>query len=54
MSLDFNRHLHNGDPLSSRTTHIPQNRPVKGKPPFTWEESTIDVLKHKRLDRVFN
>ena len=30
---DFKRHLHNGDPLSARTTHVPAGRPKTGKPP---------------------
>lgn len=41
----FNKHLHNGDPLTARTTHVPANRPINGKPPFTWEESATDALK---------
>ena len=32
---DFTRHLHNGDPLTARTTHVPAGRPKTGKPPFT-------------------
>lgn len=42
--LSFDRHLHNGDPLTSRTTHVPAGRPTKGKPPFSWEESAVDAL----------
>ena len=42
--LNFNTHLHNGDPLSARTVHVPAGRPVSGTPPFTWEESAIDAL----------
>jgi lysozyme family protein len=41
---DFTRHLHNGDPLNARTTHVPAGRPKTGKPPFTWEASAIDAL----------
>ena len=33
-SGDFTRHLHNGDPLTARTTHVPAGRPKTGKPPF--------------------
>lgn len=47
-SLSFTCHLHNGDPLTKRTTHVPANRP-KGKPPFTWEESAIDALTYDQL-----
>ncbi|MEA3455373.1 MAG: hypothetical protein U9R26_02590 [Campylobacterota bacterium] len=49
---DFTRHLHNGDPLIARTVHVPAGRPAKGKPPFLWEESAIDALKLRRLDKV--
>lgn len=40
----FDRHLHNGDPLTARTTHVPKGRPAGGTPPFTWEESAVDAL----------
>lgn len=40
----FTTHLHNGDPLTSRTVHVPKGRPKSGHPPFTWEESAIDAL----------
>lgn len=46
---DFKRHLHNGDPLSARTTHVPAGRPKTGKPPFTWEASAIDALTGQGL-----
>src|SRR5438034_2320405 len=42
--LDFTRHLHNGDPLTARTTHVPAGRPRTGQAPFTWEESAADAL----------
>ncbi|OQX49841.1 MAG: hypothetical protein B5M46_03290 [Epsilonproteobacteria bacterium 4484_20] len=48
---NFSRHLHNGDPLSAKTRHVPKGRPKKGKPPFTWEESAVDALKLRRLNR---
>jgi lysozyme family protein len=48
---DFTRHLHNGDPLSARTKHVPAGRPRTGKPPFTWEASAIDALTLKGLDK---
>jgi lysozyme family protein len=41
---DFTRHLHNGDPLTARTTHVPAGRPKTGNPPYTWEASAIDAL----------
>lgn len=43
-SLNFNTHLHNGDPLTARTRHVPANRPAAGNPPFTFDESAIDAL----------
>ena len=41
---DFSTHLHNGDPLTGRTYHVPAGRPRTGNPPFRWEESAIDAL----------
>jgi lysozyme family protein len=46
---DFTRHLHNGDPLSARTVHVPAGRPKTGKPPFTWEQSATDALRGRSL-----
>jgi lysozyme family protein len=43
-SCSFKTHLHNGDPLSKRTTHVPAGRPLKGNPPFTWLDSAADAL----------
>lgn len=43
--LDFERHLHNGDPLSGYTTHAPRGRPQgQGSPPFAFERSAADAL----------
>jgi lysozyme family protein len=50
-SLNFKKHLHNGDPLTARTVHFPPNHPVKGSPPFTWEESAEDALRLKSIDK---
>lgn len=47
---NFNTHLHNGDPLTARTTHVPKGRPVHGQPPFTWEFSAADALRHDSID----
>lgn len=41
---NFRCHLHNGDPLTSRTLHVPKDRPVAGMPPFTWPQSAVDAL----------
>ena len=43
-SFNFNAHLHNGDPLTARTVHVPEGRPRSGSPPFEWVESAIDAL----------
>lgn len=43
-SQNFKAHLHNGDPLSARTVHVPAGRPKLGEPPFTWVDSAIDAL----------
>ncbi len=45
--FNFGTHLHNGDPLSARTVHVPANRPPSGNPPFTWRESARDALVFK-------
>lgn len=49
--LRFNRHLHNGDPLTARTVQVPAGRPASGSPPFSWPESANDALRLKRLDQ---
>ncbi len=46
---NFEAHLHNGDPLTARTKHVPKGRPKRGRPPFTWEESARDALAYKGL-----
>lgn len=50
-SLSFKRHLHNGDPLTARTVHIPIGRPnaepIDGELPYAWYESAIDCLQHR-------
>lgn len=50
-SCNFKTHLHNGDPLTARTVHVPAGRPVTGTPPYTWEFSASDALKLKKLDK---
>lgn len=49
---DFNTHLHNGDPLTARTRLVPKGRPIRGKPPFTFEESAIDALQFEGFDKI--
>jgi lysozyme family protein len=49
--LSLKQHLHNGDPLTSRTVQVPKGRPTVGRPPFTWEESAIDAIEFDKLDK---
>lgn len=51
-NCNFGTHLHNGDPLSARTKHVPAGYPKTGSPPFTFEFSAIDALKYMKLDKV--
>ena len=53
-SLNFNCHLHNGDSLARRTTHVPKGRPILGSPLYSWEESALDALHLKNLDSWSN
>lgn len=48
--VNFETHLHNGDPLTARTKNVPSDRPRPGSPPFTWQQSAIDALQIKKLD----
>lgn len=48
----FDRHLHNGDPLARRTVQVPAGRPAAHAGPFTFEESAIDALLIKSLDKI--
>jgi lysozyme family protein len=49
--FNFNTHLHNGDPLSAQTVHVPRGRPPTGNPPFQWLDSAIDALTMHDLDK---
>lgn len=52
-SLNFTTHLHNGDPLTGYTHHVPAGRPQVGHgPPFTFAESTADALKMRGLQNI--
>jgi lysozyme family protein len=51
-SCNFKTHLHNGDPLTKRTTHVPKGRPLEGAPPFDWYESAIDAMLLQNADEV--
>jgi lysozyme family protein len=50
--FNFKTHLHNGDPLSSRTAHVPAGRPTTGNPPFTWNQSARDALIYKGYHQI--
>jgi len=50
-SQNFKRHLHNGDPLTARTVHVPAGCPRDGVPPFTWEHSAVDALRQRKMDQ---
>ena len=50
-NLNFNTHLHNGDSLKHRTIHVPKGRPLYGEPPFLFEDSAVDALQMKGLDK---
>lgn len=51
-TCDFSTHLHNGDPLTRRTYHVPAGRPRAGQPPFSWEFSAKDALQLDGLTNV--
>lgn len=48
----FSSHLHNGDPLTARTVHVPAGHPIDGRPPFAWADSAADALRMKALDKI--
>jgi lysozyme family protein len=50
--FNFATHLHNGDPLTNRTKHVPAGQPQTGTPPFSWESSAIDALTHEGFNTV--
>ena len=49
--FSFDSHLHNGDPLTSRTVRVPAGRPARGTPPFNWEESAMDAIAVSGYDK---
>jgi lysozyme family protein len=46
----FKTHLHNGDPLTKPTVHVPKGRPNPNGTNFTWEESAKDAIALEHLD----
>lgn len=51
-NCNFHTHLHNGDPLSRRTYHVPAGRPLRGNPPFTFEFSAVDALEWEGFTKI--
>lgn len=49
-NFDFNKHM-NGDPLIARTVNLPEDRPIGGNPPFTWEQSAADEIRRREYDQ---
>jgi lysozyme family protein len=47
--FNFSGHLHNGDPLSARTVHVPKNRPAAWSPPNDWHSSAVDALEYEKF-----
>jgi len=47
----FQKHLHNGDPLTAKTVQVPAGRPKTCTPPFKWEDSAIDALGYDGLTK---
>lgn len=45
----FDQHLHNGDPITARTVHVPAGRPSQGAPPFAWPFSAADALRLRQI-----
>lgn len=50
----FSKHLHNGDPLTARTVHVPVGRPDWGQPPYQWKDSAIDAIRGSWRPREWN
>lgn len=52
-SCDFDKHIHNGDPLNAQTVNVPAGRPPVWSESMTWESSAVDALAEvKNLDEV--
>ncbi len=49
-SFDFKSHIHNGDSLKAKTTHVPAGRPVPWNPPNDWTSSAVDAMRYDKLD----
>ena len=53
-SLNFKSQLHNGDPLTAKTTHVPKNRPLTGQAPYNWVDSAIDAFTLRKAQDYKN
>jgi uncharacterized protein (TIGR02594 family) len=54
---NFERHLHNGDPLTARTVQVPAGRPAAAPADgrrYTWEESAEDALLDLRSQSAWS
>jgi len=51
-NCDFNKHLHNGDPINKKTVHVPIGYPKQWNPPNDWQSSAMDALRLKEFDKV--
>jgi lysozyme family protein len=49
--FNFACHLHNGEPLTNRTKHVPAGQPQMGTL-FSWENSAIDALTQEGFKAV--
>lgn len=47
--FDFNKHLHNGDPLKYKTVQVPKGRPATWNPPTDWHSSAVDALRYDKF-----
>jgi len=49
----FLKHLHNGDSLGGKTHRVPEGRPPNWNPATgSWEDSAVDAVTFKKLDKV--
>ena len=48
-AFDFNKHLHNGDPLRYKTVQVPKGRPQPWNPPTDWHSSAVDALRYDKF-----
>lgn len=45
-SLNFTKHLANGDPLTADTIHVPGGIMAPLEPPYLWEETAVAAINH--------